>query len=75
MLSEGEEGKPKTEVGDDQTDGDKNSHSHDSKVYPDHDLANIVDHTLDQHDAADDGYIDYAEFVTAQRKAIGKTDN
>ena len=69
MVSEGEEG-----VREGETDEDLNHKPHDIKVYPDQDIANIVDNTLDQHDANDDGYIEYAEFVRAQRKARGKTD-
>lgn len=43
------------------------------KVYTDEELINIIDMVMKEDDLNDDGYIEYFEFVTAQRKA--KEDN
>ncbi|XP_052766089.1 multiple coagulation factor deficiency protein 2 homolog isoform X3 [Mya arenaria] len=42
-----------------------------SKVFSDEEIANIVDMVLKEDDLNNDGYIEYVEFVTAQRKARG----
>ena len=39
------------------------------KVFTDDEIANIVDMVLQEDDLNGDGYIEYVEFVTAQRKA------
>lgn len=39
------------------------------KVFTDQEIANIVDMVLQEDDLNGDGYIEYVEFVTAQRKA------
>lgn len=39
------------------------------KVFSDDELSNIVDLVLQEDDLDRDGYIEYVEFVTAQRKA------
>lgn len=43
----------------------------DMKVHSDEEIASIVDYVLQDYDKSGDGYIDYAEFVSAQRKAQG----
>ncbi|XP_052272739.1 multiple coagulation factor deficiency protein 2 homolog isoform X1 [Dreissena polymorpha] len=42
------------------------------KVFTDEEITNIVDMVLKEDDLNNDGYIEYMEFVTAQRKARGK---
>ncbi|KAH3846170.1 hypothetical protein DPMN_088468 [Dreissena polymorpha] len=42
------------------------------KVFTDEEISNIVDMVLKEDDLNNDGYIEYMEFVTAQRKARGK---
>ena len=41
------------------------------KVHTDEEIAAIVDAALVQYDEDSDGYVEYAEFVKAQRKAKG----
>ena len=43
--------------------------THPKKVFTDDELTNIVDLVLKEDDLNWDGYIEYAEFVTAQRRA------
>ena len=43
----------------------------DAKVHTDEEIATIVDAALLQYDENADGYVEYAEFVRAQRKAKG----
>ncbi|XP_060571078.1 multiple coagulation factor deficiency protein 2 homolog [Ruditapes philippinarum] len=43
----------------------------DQKVFSDEEISNIVDMVLKEDDLNGDGYIEYVEFVTAQRKARG----
>ncbi|KAL4239102.1 Multiple coagulation factor deficiency protein 2 [Mactra antiquata] len=44
---------------------------YETKVFSDQEIANIVDMVLKEDDLNQDGYIEYVEFVTAQRKARG----
>lgn len=44
------------------------------KVYTDDELINIVDMVMKEDDLNDDGYIEYFEFVKAQRNARKDTD-
>lgn len=44
------------------------------KVFSDEEIANIVDMVLKEDDLNGDGYIEYVEFVTAQRKARGDSN-
>lgn len=46
-------------------------------MFTDSELVNIVDLVLKEDDLDNDGYIEYAEFITAQRRAQGteKKDN
>lgn len=55
---------------DEEEEGQKGQHP-DMRVFPDEELASVVDMTLREHDTDEDGYIDYAEFVKAQRKSRG----
>lgn len=45
------------------------------KVFSDDELSNIVDLVLQEDDLDKDGYIEYVEFVTAQRKAREQAQN
>ncbi|XP_062604765.1 sex-determining region Y protein-like isoform X2 [Saccostrea cucullata] len=56
--------------------GEGEQQHHDRKVFSDEELSNIVDLVLQEDDLNKDGYIEYVEFVTAQRKAReqAKTD-
>jgi len=46
-------------------------HQEQAKVFSDAEIANIVDMVIKEDDLNNDGYIEYPEFVTAQRKAKG----
>ena len=50
----------------DEEEGEKQA---DTKVFSDEEIANIVDMVLKEDDLNGDGYIEYVEFVTAQRKS------
>ncbi|MCL4141194.1 UNVERIFIED_CONTAM: hypothetical protein GTU68_014253 [Idotea baltica] len=47
---------------------DAANHDHD-KIFTDEELVNMIDPIMDQDDKNRDGFIDYPEFVNAQRKA------
>ncbi|CAC5396745.1 MCFD2 [Mytilus coruscus] len=55
--------------------GNKNEHKTPPKVYSDDELTSIIDMVMKEDDLNDDGYIEYFEFVTAQRKAKEGGDN
>ncbi|XP_053407214.1 multiple coagulation factor deficiency protein 2 homolog [Mercenaria mercenaria] len=50
---------------------DQEKKAFEQKVFSDEEIANIVDMVLKEDDLNGDGYIEYVEFVTAQRKARG----
>lgn len=49
--------------------GEDQKQQADIKVFSDDEIANIVDMVLQEDDLNGDGYIEYVEFVTAQRKS------
>lgn len=42
------------------------------KLFQDEELTNLIDPILNTDDENKDGYIDYPEFIRAQKKAAGK---
>lgn len=55
---------------DEKKDGDQSSKEN-KKVITDEEIINIVDLVLKEDDLNNDGYIEYVEFIAAQRKARG----
>ncbi|KAL3872615.1 hypothetical protein ACJMK2_035830 [Sinanodonta woodiana] len=55
---------------DEKKDGDQNNKEN-KKVVTDEELINIVDLVLKEDDLNNDGYIEYVEFIAAQRRARG----
>ncbi|VDI12714.1 multiple coagulation factor deficiency protein 2 [Mytilus galloprovincialis] len=55
--------------------GKENHQKTPPKVYSDEELTSIIDMVMKEDDLNDDGYIEYFEFVTAQRKAKEGGDN
>lgn len=55
--------------------GTADEHKTPPKVYTDEELINIVDMVMKEDDLNDDGYIEYFEFVNAQRNARKESDN
>lgn len=53
---------------------EKDANKPEAKVFSDEEIANIVDMVLKEDDINNDGYIEYVEFITAQRKARGGGD-
>ncbi|KAJ8686395.1 hypothetical protein QAD02_022189 [Eretmocerus hayati] len=52
---------------------DPNAPKPEPKIFGDEELINLIDPILKMDDANDDGFIDYPEFVQAQKKAASNT--
>lgn len=54
---------------------DKTQQGHEEKIFQDEELIALIDPILGMDDSNQDGFIDYAEFIRAQRKAAATKPN